>query len=207
MVATLLPPIARWLARPGPETRLDVEFVAYTADCHVTGSVPLRESRLSDMLNRHSEIVLSDVVASDLAGGPPVALETLTLWRDELYAVHLAGPRGDREKRRATIPIALGMKLGPYLVRGHIHVAPGTDPINAFKRSRPMVALTDGWIEHRVPGRRARRVRVPAMVVNRLLVDWVTRAAEEEVDDGDRHADQNAGGAAQPAAGDVSANT
>jgi len=166
---------------PSAHARPEIEFVAYAADCRLTGQVRLREPRLSDMLNRHSEIVLTDVVATSLQGSPLVQAPKISLWRDDLYAVHLVGPRGDPGKVRATVPAALGMQLGPYLVRGHIHTPPGADPIEAFREQPSMVPLTDAWIEY-ADGPKVHREAVPALMVNRLLADWVVLASEEEVE-------------------------
>jgi hypothetical protein len=181
MIGPLLRQKARGLGGENPAPPSEIEFVAYAADCRLTGTVRLREARLSDMLNRHAEFVLSNVTATSLVGASLVQLPEITLWRDDLYAVHLAGPRGDRDKKRATVPVPLGIKLGPYLVRGQIHAQPGADPIETFRRSRqPMVPLTEAWIEFDDGGDEATRLNVPALAVNRLLCDWVVRSPDEE---------------------------
>jgi hypothetical protein len=179
--------------RGGAATRPRVDFVAYAADCRVAGHVLLTESRLSDMLNRHGEFVVQDAVVTSYVGTPDLALPELSLHRDDLFAVVLTGPRGDEEKRRATEAVALGLKLGPYLVRGHIHVSPGADAVAAFRRGRGMVALTDGWISRAdgADGAEGRKIRVSALLANRLLAEWVTLST---VDDRDGDAGGGASG-------------
>lgn len=134
------------------------------------------------MLNRHAEIELSDAVVVSVNGAPPLTIARVLLYRDDLFAVHLGGPRGDRLKQQAFLRVALGLKVGPYLVRGQIHVPPGADPIKAFRRGRRMVPLTDAWIEFRC-GDDVLRQRVPALMVNRLLADWVVLSPAEPEDE------------------------
>ena len=88
--------------------------------------------------------------------------------------------------------MALGIKLGPYLVRGHIHVTPGADPVAAFKHGHEMIALTDGWILRAdgADGTGAQKVRVSALLVNRLLAEWVTPATVEDTEDADDRGDE-----------------
>jgi hypothetical protein len=66
-------------------------------------------------------------------------------------------------------------------VRGYIHALPGSDPIAGFRRRRPMVPLTDAWIDYSVGKTRQRR-RVETLIVNRHLVDWIVAAIDDEVE-------------------------
>jgi len=157
-----------------------VEFVAYAEDCLLSGYVSLAADRLTDMLNEHQELELVDVFVQDLAGaGTQVA--TVTVERDELLMVHAIGPRGDRGRRTRTRQHPVAIQIGPYHVRGYLHALPGSDAIAGFRRRRPMVPITDAWIEY-VSGKTRQRRRVSALIVNRHLVDWIVPAIDDEVE-------------------------
>lgn len=197
MIRTLLRPFDPNAASIRPR----VDFTAYAADCRIAGHVLLTESRLSDMLNRHGQFVVTDAIVTSYVGTPDLQLTDVSLYRDDLFAVLLTGPRGDQQKRRATEAMALGIKLGPYLVRGHIHVTPGADPVAAYKRGREMIALTDGWILRAdgtdgTDGTGGQKVRVSALLVNRLLGEWVTPVTVEDADASDEGRSEALGEAA-----------
>jgi hypothetical protein len=158
-----------------------VEFVAYGADCILSGYVRLDADRLTDLLNAHDEYLLIDVLASDLLTEETRALPDLLVERDELLLMHAIGPRGNPKRRVRTrqFPIALG--IGQFEIRGYLHCLPGTDPIASFHRRRPMVPLTEAWIEYAAGGVTQRR-RVSDLVVNRRLVDWIVEAVDDEVE-------------------------
>lgn len=163
----------------------EVVLAAYAADCCVHGRLRLTAGRLSDMLNQRDEIVVTDARVISYIGTDDLGLERLTLYRDDLYAVLLSGPRGSDRRWRETEAVAIGIKAGPYLVRGHIHVAPGEDGVAAFGRGREMVALTDGWIARTdgARGEEAFKIRVEALLVNCRLVDWVVAAEADDAAD------------------------
>lgn len=159
----------------------EVEFVAYAEDCRLSGRIRLETDRLSDMLNLHDEYELRDVLAESLATGEGVEAREIVLSRDDLLLVHATGPRGDQARRQRTRPHPVAIQIGPYHVRGYLHAFPGADPILAMRRRKPMVPLTDAWIEHSWPGGR-QRIRVGTVVINRELVDWVVPALDDEVE-------------------------
>lgn len=173
------------LLRRGARERHEIVLAAYAADCCVHGRLQLTAARLSDMLNARDELDVSDAQVLSYVGAPDLAVERITLYRDDLYAVLLSGPRGEDRRRRETEAVAIGMKAGPYLVRGHVHVAPGTDGVAAVGRGREMVALTDGWIARTdgARGEEAFKIRVEALLVNRRLVDWVVAAEADDAAD------------------------
>lgn len=137
----------------GVTGRPQVEFVAYAEDCLLSGYVDLAADRLTDLLNEHQEFELVDVFVQDLAGAG-TQMATVTVERDELLMVHAVGPRGDRGRRTRTRQHPVAIQIGPYHVRGYLHALPGSDPISSFRRRRPMVPITDAWIEY-VSARRA----------------------------------------------------
>ena len=71
--------------------------------------------------------------------------------------------------------------MGPYHIRGYLHALPGADPVQAIRRRKPMVSLTDAWIEFGSGPRRQRR-RVGTVVVNREQIDWIVPAIDDEVE-------------------------
>jgi hypothetical protein len=73
------------------------------------------------------------------------------------------------------------LRIGPYEVSGYLHVVPGGDAVSNFRHRKPMVPLTDAWIEFEVAGVRERRL-AGTLVVNRDQVDWVTETVTEEVE-------------------------
>ena len=158
-----------------------VEFVAYAEDCILYGRVRLAADRLTDMLNAHDEFDLVDVMVERLDGQGAVEVKEVIVRRDELLLVHATGPRGSQARRTRTREHRLAIRIGPYEVRGDLHAFPGHDPLLTIRRRRPMVPITDAWIEYVAGGERRRR-RVGALVVNRDEIDTVALAIDEWVE-------------------------
>jgi len=155
----------------------DVEFIAYALDCTLSGRLAFEADRLSDLINDHEELELADVVVADLVGGSGRDIDMLRLSRDEILAVHAAGPRGRPDKRRNTRQHPIIATLGPYLVRGFVHAMPGAEPIASLRGRRPMIAVTDAVIEYMV-GRELIRHRVSTLLVNRELIDEIVAGVD-----------------------------
>jgi hypothetical protein len=128
------------------------------------------------MLNEHEEFQLEGVLAMRLPEGHSRVIRELVIQRTELFVVHAGGPRGDRALRTTTVPRAITVKCGPYVVTGDVHSPPGIDPLRFFERRRTMVPLTDALVEFRT-ARGPIQETVDVAVVNRDLVDWVRRTA------------------------------
>jgi hypothetical protein len=154
---------------PAPD---EVDFVAYGADCILSGRTVLDDDRLTDMLNSHDEYSLSDVLVERFDGGLPITIPEIVVPRDELWLVHATGPRGTLERRRRTAQQHVAVKMGPYNVRGFYHGLPGTDPALAISRRKPMVPLTRARIEYTIGGQ-AREELVDAVIINRYQVEWI----------------------------------
>ena len=165
-------------AEPGPTLR---EFVAYAADCRILGQVPLEAGRISDLLNAYDEYELVDVELESLADGHVVASPVVLVGRDELIAVHASGPAGPRAKRTHTRAFPILIQAEPYLIRGYLHVLPSADPIASFRHRKPMVPLTDAWIEYMAAGKPV-RMSLGTIVVNRELADWFQLTVEDEIE-------------------------
>ncbi|MEX1169681.1 MAG: hypothetical protein WEE50_06030 [Chloroflexota bacterium] len=168
---------ARDAARAGQQ----VEFVAYGEDCVLSGVVRLASDRLTDMLNDHDEYQLVDVLVEGLTGERAVEVREVLVRRDELLLVHAAGPRGNLDRRHRTRSHPVAIQMGPYHIRGYLHSLPGADPVQSIRRRKPMVPLTDAWIEFAAAAGRQRR-RVGTVVVNREQIDWIVPAIDDEVE-------------------------
>ena len=165
---------------PGPARNLLplLEFVAYAEDCVLYGHVRLASERLTDMLNTHDEFELVDVMVERLDGQGAIEIKEVLVRRDELLLVHATGPRGNLERRTRTREHPLAVRIGPYDVRGSLHASPGHDPLMTILQRRPMVPMTDAWIEYMAGGERRRR-KVGALIVNREQIDTVAHAVDE----------------------------
>ena len=159
----------------------EIEFVAYGEDCMLSGVVRMAADRLTDMLNEHDEYLLVNVLVEGLAGDRAMEVTEVLVRRDELLIVHAAGPRGNQGRRHRTRSHPVAIQLGPYHVRGYLHVLPGADPIQAIRRRKPMVPLTDAWIEFPADSGR-QRLRLGTVMVNREQVDWIVPAVDDEVE-------------------------
>lgn len=159
----------------------EIEFIAYADDCLLTGHVRLEAARLSDLLNDHDEFELVDVRVESLDGDRTLEVRDVVVERDELLIVHVAGPRGERERRVRTRQHPLALGLGPYEVRGYLHALPGVDPISSFRHRRTMVPLTDAVIQYESAGAR-QQAAASVVVVNRHRVDWVIQTHDEHVE-------------------------
>lgn len=164
------------------ESRSDreVEFSGYTEDCRLFGFLRLAGERLSDALNEVDEFHLDSVLLVALEDNRAIELHDLVVPRHELIAVRAAGPRGNAARRIRTRPSPVAVKAGPYMVRGYVHGPPGGDPLRRFRGSRPMVPMTEAWIEYEAGGSQ-HRARVGPLIVNTGFVDWVERARETDV--------------------------
>lgn len=165
------------VAAPPPE----YPFVAYAEDCLLVGQVRLDAARLTDLLNEHEEYELVDVQVQEIGAERTLEVTTAVIARDEILLVHATGPRGARGQRTRTRQHPVAMQLGPYHVRGYLHALPGSDAVSSFRRRKPMVPITDAWIEYMDGDVRQRR-RVSTVVVNRHQVDWIVEVVDEEVE-------------------------
>jgi hypothetical protein len=162
----------------GDDARL-VKFVAYGEDCVLSGEAVLDADRLTDMLNDHDEYVLAGVTVERFDDGEPLTVEEIVALRDEIFMVHAAGPRGDAARRNRTTPQHLAIKMGAYEVRGFFHALPGADPVEALRRRKTMVPITDARIGYLFQGQR-RETRVDTLIINRELIDWVEQVVPDE---------------------------
>lgn len=165
---------------PDPRRARELEFSAYTEDCRLFGFIHLDGERLSDALNDSEELRLDSVLLVALEDNRAIEMSQLTVARHELVAVRASGPRGNAARRIRTRPSPVAVQAGPYLVRGYVHGPPGGDPLRRFRTQRPMVPLTEAWVEYEAGGV-PHRARVGPLIVNTAFVDWVERATDTEI--------------------------
>jgi hypothetical protein len=159
----------------------DIEFVAYADDCEVRGYMHLDADRLTDSLNDHSELQVSDALLVSLGDNHGHALHQVSIGRDELIAVCARGPRGDAGRRRRTRPWPVEIRSGPYRIRGYLHAPPTVDAFANLRRRSAMVPLTDASIEYGT-GAGRRRSSMGTLIVNRDRIEYIRRAVDEEVE-------------------------
>ena len=157
-----------------------VELTVYAGDSVAFGRLALNGDRVTDLMNDRTEFEFVDTCLESLDDGHELLVRSVYVARDEIFAVAVAGPRGDPARRKRTRPIPLALRVGRYDVRGNIHIVPGTDPIIGFRRRRVMVPLTEATIEFDSPeGRRVSRFGT--ILVNRDLTDWIGTATRSDV--------------------------
>lgn len=156
-----------------------VDFVAFAADCILSGRLRLEAERLTDMLNDHEELRLVDVMAQSLDRPDAVEVTEVVVPRDELFIVNATGPRGNRARRTRTRQTFVEIKIGAYLVRGYLHAFPGLDAVAGIRHRTPMVPLTDAVIEYAIGGMQQSQ-RLGAVIVNRDAIERIGAAVEEE---------------------------
>ena len=155
-----------------------VEFHGFAGDCTIDGRITMFGERLTDFLNGQERFHLHKVEFHSLEDGHPVAMDSISLERDDLLAVVGTGPRGDEKRRVRLAETRMQLSIGPYIILGRLHAKPGLDPIKSVLQREPMIPLTgrhDG-LQRRRQRRGARRRdahREP------FQVDWITATAEE----------------------------
>jgi hypothetical protein len=154
-----------------------IDFMAFAADCTVAGKMTMFGERLTDFLNGQERFRVHHLECESLDDGHRAAVDSLSLERNDLLAVVATGPRGN-EKQRVTLQTnRLQVSIGPYLILGRIHTKPGTDAIASVMKRDPMIPLTHATIAYEVAGSIVAR-DLPTIIVNRLLVDWISPTTE-----------------------------
>ena len=157
-----------------------VRFVAFGRHHRVFGWVRLRADRLTDLLNTHDELLLTDVEIESLEDGATRSVNEVLIRCSELIAVHASRPRGDEVRRRLTRTHPIAIQSGNYLIGGYLHAPPGSDPIASMGGRPLMVPLTDAWIEYWSGGERTKQSS-GTIIVNREQVDWMRVVTDEDL--------------------------
>ena len=159
-----------------------VRFIAYVDHQRILGWVRLTADRLTDLLNAHEELHLADAEVEDLDDGVTRPVDDLVIRCRELIAVDATGPRGDATRRRPTRRHPVAIQSGSYLIGGHLHASPGSDPI-ASADSRPAIfQLTDAWIEY-WSGDERKHESTGTILVNRERTDWMRVVSDDDLID------------------------
>ena len=155
-----------------------VEFHGFAGDCTIDGRITMFGERLTDFLNGQERFHLHKVQFHSLEDGHPVAMDSISLERDDLLAVVGTGPRGDEKRRVRLAETRMQLSIGPYIILGRLHAKPGLDPIKSVLQREPMIPLTRATMAYSVAGNVVAR-DVGTLIVNRFQVDWITASAEE----------------------------
>ena len=108
--------------------------------------------RLTDFLNGQDRFHIHKVIFESLDDGHLVAEDSVSITRDDLLAVIASGPRGSEAQRVELAETRMQLSIGPYLILGRVHTAPGADPVSSVMQREPMVPLTDATIAYDVAG-------------------------------------------------------
>lgn len=156
-----------------------VDFVGFAGDCTISGKITMFGDRLSDFLNGQERFLVHHLECESLEDGHRVALDSISLERNDLLAVVATGPRGSEKQRVPLETNRLQVSLGPYLILGQIHVMPGTEAMANVLKREPMIPLTHATIAYEVAGAIVAR-DLPTIIVNRQMVDWISPSTEAE---------------------------
>ena len=72
----------------------------------------------------------------------------------------------------------LQVHIGPYLILGRLHTEPGSDVMASVLKREPMIPLTNVTVAYEHAGAIVAR-DIPTVIVNRMLVDWITPTSDE----------------------------
>jgi hypothetical protein len=154
-----------------------ITFEGFAEDCTVVGRVTMFGDRLTDFLNGQERFRLHHVVCRSLADGHEVAIDSLSVERAELLCVVATGPRGSEKQRVSLETARLQASIGPYLILGRLHTAPGSDVMASVLKREPMIPLTNTTIAYEQNGAIVAR-DLPTVIVNRMRVDWITPTSD-----------------------------
>jgi len=150
-----------------------VAFIGFAGDCTISGKITMFGDRLSDFLNGQERFLVHHLECESLEDGHVVALDSVSLERDDLLAVVATGPRGSEKQRVSRQTNRLQISIGPYLILGRLHTVPGAEAVASVLKREPMIPLTNATIAYEVAGAIVAR-DLPTIIVNRLLVDWIS---------------------------------
>ena len=154
-----------------------IDFLAFAADCTITGKMTMFGDRLSDFLNGQERFRVHHIECESLEDGHRVPVDSISIERDDLLAVVGTGPRGNEKQRVALQTARIHVSIGPYLILGRLHTNAGADAVASVLKREPMLPLTNVTIAYEVAGAIVAR-DVPTVIVNRLLVDWISPTTE-----------------------------
>ena len=156
-----------------------VDLLGFAGDCTITAKVTMFGDRLTDFLNGQERFRIHHVVCHSLADGHAAEVDSLSVERNELLCVIATGPRGNEKQRISLSTARLQVSIGPYLILGRLHTAPGSDVMASVLKREPMIPLTSATIAYEQAGEIVAR-DVPTVIVNRMQVDWITPTSDAQ---------------------------
>jgi hypothetical protein len=154
-----------------------IDFVGFAGDCTISGKMTMFGERLSDFLNGQERFRIHHVELESLEDGHKVAVDSVSIVREDLFAVVATGPRGAEKQRVASQTNRLQISTGPYLILGRLHTKPGTDALASVLKREQMIPLTNVTIAYEMAGKFVAR-DLGAIIVNRMLVEWISPTPE-----------------------------
>jgi hypothetical protein len=172
---------------------MPIEFIGFTADSRIVGTIPLADDRLSDMLNSVGRVVVRDASVEDIDLGPQEDAQAV-IATPELLIVVGTGRRGVETRRRRTQTRHVQIGIGRYTVSGDIHVsndayaASLAGQLEALLVGRDMlVPLTDAVVRYTRGGEKVAE-EWDTVLINRVAAQWIKALDgddDEEEDDDD----------------------
>jgi hypothetical protein len=163
---------------------MPAELIIFTADCRVSGAVPLADDRLSDMLNSVPRIVVRNAELTDLLVEAPSERADVTIATGTIVAVLVGGRRGVETRRRRTNALRVKIGIERYVVSGSLHIPAGRaanlesrDPAVVLAGRGALVPLTGATITYD-RGPDSMTEAFDTILINRSMATWL------EVDDG-----------------------
>jgi hypothetical protein len=163
---------------------MPVELIVFTADRRISGSIPLADDRLSDMLNSVPRIVMRGSEVQDLLIGAPPQFADVTVAVGSIVAALVSGRRGVETRRRKTDVHRVTLGIVRYIVRGWLHFPSGLpvdidsrDPAAVLAGRDILVPLTDATIRYE-RGAETVTESFETILINRSQATWI------EIDDG-----------------------
>jgi hypothetical protein len=156
-----------------------IVFEGFAGDCTISGRMTMFGERLTDFLNGQERFRIHHVVCHSLADGHAAEVDSLSVERSELLCVIATGPRGNEKQRISLSTARLQVSIGPYLILGRLHTAPGSDVMATVLKREPMIPLTSATIAYEQAGEIVAR-DVPTVIVNRMQVEWLTPTSDAQ---------------------------
>jgi hypothetical protein len=158
---------------------MPIELIVFTADRRISGSIPLADDRVSDMLNSVSRVVIRGAEVTDLVEGGAPEIADVTVAVGSIVAVLANGRRGVDALRRKTEVHHARIGLVRFVVSGQLHVAAGkaatldSDQPQVVLAGRDvLVPLTDASITYDCGGDTLSETS-ETILVNRAHAAWI----------------------------------
>jgi hypothetical protein len=158
---------------------MPVDLIAFTADRRISGTIPLADDRLSDMLNSVPRIVLRNATVQDLVADAVPRTVDVTLAVGAIVAVVATGRRGNEMRRHRTDLRLARVGVVRFVVTGSLHVPAGSidplasnDPAVVLAGRDVLVPLTDATIAYDL-GRGHVKETHATILINRGHATWI----------------------------------